>query len=50
VDTWADGVEELLKENLERLGGQARNDAESEFDWKYTTEELHIRLLELKGA
>jgi glycosyltransferase involved in cell wall biosynthesis len=49
-DEWADCVEDLLKENLVSLGKQARVDAESEFDWNYTTEELHTRLLELKGG
>ena len=49
LDEWADSVEELLQLDLLSLGKQARTDAELEFDWKYTTEELNTRLLELKG-
>ncbi len=49
-DMWADSIEDILKEDLVELGKIARENAESEFDWKNTTVELHEQLLELKGG
>lgn len=49
IDDWADAIIEMLGADLQSLGAQARADAESEFDWDKTTEDLHLRLTELGG-
>ena len=50
LDKWADCIEDILKEDLAKLGKIARSDSESEFDWKFTTEELHTKMLQLIGG
>lgn len=49
LDEWVDAIEDLLAQDLSALGGAARGAAESEFDWKMTSEALHQRLVELVG-
>jgi len=49
LENWVNQVEELLKADLVSIGKEARIAAENEFDWKRTTESLHLKLSELAG-
>lgn len=49
LDNWADQVESFIGQDLHSIGAQARKYAELEFDWKKTTEQLHLQLMKLKG-
>lgn len=49
MDEWADACERMLSSDLKNLGAMARADAEAEFDWQKTTEELYQKLTEMVG-
>ena len=49
IEDWVGQIQNLLDEDLSRLGEQARSDAVSEFDWVKTTDALYQTLSEIIG-